>query len=763
MLGAGMVGNRTVPAAIWIAAIGVALIVAPAVGAEPKIGLALAAALVYASLAFVGFAVMFAAWTISFFIPFFAIGNAMLKAGLVLTTLSVLVTVTAHWSAVRVRLSIVTPFLAVAVALLAWLAASVLWAFDTQAAISQLWKYAISVGIFAAVALLVDSKRHIRLIVAAFVLGAAITALCALLGFSGGPVNSLPNEGRLQGGTGDPNVLGAAVIAGLVLSAGLLKGVRAPASRSLLLGSFVVFGLAAAGTGSRGGTVAVMAAFILALVVMPRERKAVLGVAAAGLLAGAAWLAASPDSLHRLTSFGDRGDGRSDLWRIAWEMGVHHPIQGVGLENFIPLAPQYVLHPGALTFIHLITEKPVVVHNTYLQFFAETGAVGVLLFLILVSVSLGGALKAASVSEKAGDLEFAQLCRCIFVAAAALLVAGFFISAGVDYKLWAVLGLGPAVLAIAHRREALEPAGRLGGPKPGIALWARNLRKPRVAVIVPCFNDGETLENTLSSLQRQEECEVVVVNDGSDDPFTLEVLDRLGAGGTKVVSQPNRGLAAARMLGVMETEAPYLHPLDADDELAPDAIRRLADVLDGDPGVAVAWGDQRTFGEVQLTQRRGPALDPWAITYVNQLTAGLIRRDALLEVGGWVLKVGYEDWDLWMSLAEHGWRGVRVDAVMYRYRISSSRMLSGARSHHADLYAQMRHRHRRLYEDRARNWHQSTAPLRMRLLLPLVDRLPASALARHRLSLFICEPVHALRARLARRRGASGTDVAAQR
>ena len=618
MPGAGTVGNRTAPAAIWIAAIGVTLIVAPAVAAEPKIGLVLAAAVAYVSLAFVGFAAMFAAWTISFFIPFFAIGNVMLKAGLVLTAVSVLVTVTASWPAVRVRLRIVTPFLAVAVALLAWLAASVLWAFDTQAAISQLWKYAISVGIFAAVALLVDSKRHVRLIAAAFVLGAAITALCALLGFSGGPVNSLPGEGRLQGGTGDPNVLGAAVIAGLALSAGLLKGARAPASRLLLLGSFVIFGLAAAGTGSRGGTVAVMAVFLLALLIMPRERKAVLGVAAAGLLAGAAWLAASPGSLHRLTNFGDRGDGRSDLWRIAWEMGVHHPVQGVGLENFIPLAPQYVLHPGALTFIHLITEKPVVVHNTYLQFFAETGVVGVLLFLILVSMSLGGALKAASVSEKAGDLDFAQLCRCIFVGTAALLVAGFFISAGVDYKLWALMGLGPAVLAIARSGEAREPAARR----------ERNLGKSRVAVIVPCFNDGRTLEDTLSSLQGQEECEVVVVDDGSDDPLTLDVLDRLRAAGMKVVSQPNRGLAAARMTGVAESEAPYIYPVDADDELAPDAIRRLADVLDGDPGVAFAWGDQRTFGEVELTQRRGSTLDPWAITYVNQLTAGLIRRDA---------------------------------------------------------------------------------------------------------------------------------------
>ena len=55
-------------------------------------------------------------------------------------------------------------------------------------------------------------------------------------------------------------------------------------------------------------------------------------------------------------------------------MFAAHPLQGVGLQNFIPQAPDYVLHPGALQFIHLIIERPVVVHNIYLQFLAETGS-----------------------------------------------------------------------------------------------------------------------------------------------------------------------------------------------------------------------------------------------------------------------------------------------------------------------------------------------------------------------------------------------------
>jgi glycosyltransferase involved in cell wall biosynthesis len=269
-------------------------------------------------------------------------------------------------------------------------------------------------------------------------------------------------------------------------------------------------------------------------------------------------------------------------------------------------------------------------------------------------------------------------------------------------------------------------------------------------VVIPCFNDGATIEAALASLRDQERCEVVIVNDGSDSAATLEVLARVEAAGTRVIHQENRGLSAARVRGVIETEAPYIQPLDADDMLPPGSLAPLADALDADPALGMVWGDHQTFGEVEFRQRRAEDLDPWAITHVNQLTEGLIRREALFDAGGWELAVGYEDWDLYMGLAEKGWKGRRLDLVTYLYRISSSRMLSGARSHHDRLYAQMRARHRRLFAARPGNWRRSTAPLTMRLAVPLIARLPVSGLTRHRLSLVATEPRHAVRVRLAR-------------
>ena len=723
----------------------------------PKLGLGLVVVVAYASLALLGFVPMFAAWTLSFFIPFFAVGNALLKVGLAATVFSLLLAWFADAAAIRARIRAGAPFLIVGAVFLAWLAATAIWAPDSGLAVSQLWKYGISVGIFAALTLAVGSEGGVRLIAAAFVAGAAITALCGLLGISGGPVNSLPGQSRVQGGAGDPNVLAAAVLAAAVLAGGLLPGTRRPAARLALLAAIVVFGLTLAGTESRGGAIAAIVVLLAALVVMRGRRGAVFALAIGGLLAATAWFLSAPEGFERLTDFNDRGNGRDELWRIAWEMFVSHPLQGVGLQNFVPQAPDYVLHPGALQFIHLIIERPVVVHNIYLQFLAETGLVGLLLFLTLVALSLTASLRAARIYEGLGDRPFADLCRCLFLAVVALLAAGFFISSGVDYKLWALLGLGPASLLLARRagagRLALATGTALAEPElvpPSPAPALPPAPAPRVAVVIPCFNDGATVGAAVESLYEQEPCEVVIVDDGSEDPTTLRVLELLERSGVRVVHQENRGLSGARIRGVIETEAPYVQPLDADDMLAPGALRRLADELDRDPSLGMVWGDQRVFGEIELTQRRAATLDPWAITYSNRLTEGLIRREALFDAGGWELSVGFEDWDLYMGLAERGWRGRRIDAVTYHYRIASSRMLSSARLQHDDLYRQMRERHPLLFAQRARNWRRSSAPLHMRLALPLIERLPLSGFQRHRLGLLVSEPGIALRVRISR-------------
>lgn len=272
---------------------------------------------------------------------------------------------------------------------------------------------------------------------------------------------------------------------------------------------------------------------------------------------------------------------------------------------------------------------------------------------------------------------------------------------------------------------------------------------PRIAVVIPCYNDGATLRETLASIDESEPLELVVVNDGSDDEGTLKVLAELESEGVRVVHQENAGLAAARMAGVAATAAPYVTALDADDLEAAGALARLADALDAHPDAAIAWGDVQNFGDDKTYRRLGRTLDPWLITYVNELPAdAMVRREALLEAGGWELRGGYEDWDLWLALAERGAGGVHVPVLTGWYRVRSTRMLAATEQRHGDQLALLRDRHPRLFAERGVNRRRSEAPLRCKLLFPLIDRLPLGDYTKQRLFRLVNRPAAALRARL---------------
>jgi glycosyltransferase involved in cell wall biosynthesis len=248
-------------------------------------------------------------------------------------------------------------------------------------------------------------------------------------------------------------------------------------------------------------------------------------------------------------------------------------------------------------------------------------------------------------------------------------------------------------------------------------------------VIIPCFNDGATVAEAVHSARAQERIdELVVVDDGSTEDATVEVFRALEADGVKVVHRANGGLGAARMSGVLATGGEYLFCLDADDRLVPGALSRLAQALDEDPELALVWGDYRLFGEHSRRQRTAPSLDRWQISYQNDIPASMmIRRDALLDAGGWELRGGYEDWDLLMGLAERGRRGARVSIVAYEYRQHGVRMLGDSATRHGEIYGLLRSRHPALFANRREAWRRSDAPLALRLALPAIFALPLDA------------------------------------
>jgi O-antigen ligase len=191
------------------------------------------------------------------------------------------------------------------------------------------------------------------------------------------------------------------------------------------------------------------------LVIGARWRGRLLVVIVAMFLAGFGYFTylASPETRSHISTVGS-GTGRLDLWTVGWRMVEQHPIEGVGAGNFPISSVHYLLQPGALERSDYIVGTPKVVHNTYLQLWTELGLVGLILFLCIVAFCLYAALRAAGDFARQGDVRMEAIARATFVALAALLAADFFGSRLTNKEIWLLLGLAPALLAIARARDA---------------------------------------------------------------------------------------------------------------------------------------------------------------------------------------------------------------------------------------------------------------------------------------------------------------------
>jgi glycosyltransferase involved in cell wall biosynthesis len=251
-------------------------------------------------------------------------------------------------------------------------------------------------------------------------------------------------------------------------------------------------------------------------------------------------------------------------------------------------------------------------------------------------------------------------------------------------------------------------------------------RLARVAVVVPCFDGGAMVREAVRSIAEAEPVELVVVDDASADPVTLAALTALQRDGTRVLRLPeNVGLAGARNAGLRATSAPYVFPLDADDLLLPGVLAAAADRLDADPAAAACVGDYQEFGSSSVTRAVPARLDPYRVAFTNEYPVlSLFRRSVVERLGGWrdpfPRHRGYEDWNLWMDLAQEGAGIVHLGATMYRRRLAAPGLNARARARHADLYHALRAGHPQLFSDLAAHRRRSDlSPLR-KLLYPFV-------------------------------------------
>lgn len=207
---------------------------------------------------------------------------------------------------------------------------------------------------------------------------------------------------------------------------------------------------------------------------------------------------------------------------------------------------------------------------------------------------------------------------------------------------------------------------------------------PNASVIIPFYNVGKYLPQTLRSLHEQSVrgFELLIIDDGSDEPESLDLLRTLRREGVRVISKPNGGLGSARNVGFHEARGEWILPVDADDVCRADYVETFLRVIGRDPSLAFAAAFFESFYETPGERVSGYiplAPDPDLLGYHNIAGPGacaILHRETVLGVGGydeWL--TSYEDWDLWCTLTERGHRGTIIPETLLYYRLRQGSLI----------------------------------------------------------------------------------------
>jgi len=195
-----------------------------------------------------------------------------------------------------------------------------------------------------------------------------------------------------------------------------------------------------------------------------------------------------------------------------------------------------------------------------------------------------------------------------------------------------------------------------------------------VSIIIPTYNYAHYLNETLQSVSEQTytNWECIVIDDGSTDN-TSEIVNEFIKKDNRFQykHQQNKGVSAARNLGIKTSKGDYIQFLDGDDLLQTNKIKSQIEIFNKEPTVDIVYNDVRFFDDGNSKLLR-PSLknnkpDDWlpkfsakgkaiveAFSKINFLVMNspLIKKSTFEKVGYFDQTMkALEDWDFWMRCA----------------------------------------------------------------------------------------------------------------
>jgi len=205
--------------------------------------------------------------------------------------------------------------------------------------------------------------------------------------------------------------------------------------------------------------------------------------------------------------------------------------------------------------------------------------------------------------------------------------------------------------------------------------------KKLLTIIIPCYNHGLYINEAISSVienDLEKICEIIVINDGSTDPFTIQTLNYLEGQSIIVYNQENKGLAKARNKGIELSKTEYLLMLDSDNKIKRDFLLEFISLISKNISFDMLHGNAKYFGQLDgvMYSKKLNLFDVCTYNYID--ACAIIKRDTLINIGMYdehMPYMGWEDWDLWIRMAFNNKKTIYCNSIFFEYRYAENSMI----------------------------------------------------------------------------------------
>ncbi|BAZ68732.1 MAG: glycosyltransferase family 2 protein [Pelatocladus maniniholoensis HA4357-MV3] len=238
--------------------------------------------------------------------------------------------------------------------------------------------------------------------------------------------------------------------------------------------------------------------------------------------------------------------------------------------------------------------------------------------------------------------------------------------------------------------------------------------KPCISVIITLYNYSEYIYECLESVAKTDLAnipggiEVLVINDSSTDNsanLVAEYLQQSQIPICLVSKWFNTGLADARNVGLRLSRSPYVFILDADNWIYPNCLPVLYETIKSSRCAAVYGEIQRFDNQTRQEINRISCYD-WDVhklvkqPYIDAMA--LFNKNILLKLGGYSTELieygwfGWDDYDLWLKIAQSNYSCKLVPTVLSYYRVHSESMIHTTNKYALNIAKYFCHKFRKL-------------------------------------------------------------------